>query len=85
MDLYFEEEVLEDHIKEKLNKNAPMGIRIFEVEKIKDAENKKIFTIYNEIKKISRQDIVDKKCFARRYSCSVAYSCRWRVRKTHCF
>lgn len=49
MDLNFEEETDEDEIKEKLNKNAPMGIRIFEVEKIKDAENKKIFKSMAEV------------------------------------
>lgn len=49
MDLNFEEETDENEIKEKLNENAPMGIRVFEVNRIKDAENKKIFKSMAEV------------------------------------
>lgn len=43
VDAYFEEEVDENIVKEKLNFSAPSGIKIFEVVKIKDEMNKKVF------------------------------------------
>ena len=36
MDAGFAEDIDEDIVKEKLNANAPIGIKIFEVIKIKD-------------------------------------------------
>ncbi|AGY77033.1 TIGR03936 family radical SAM-associated protein [Clostridium autoethanogenum] len=49
MDLYFEKEISEDHIKEKLNKNAPSGIGVLRVDKVKNVENKKVFKSMAEI------------------------------------
>ncbi|AZV55732.1 TIGR03936 family radical SAM-associated protein [Clostridium sp. AWRP] len=49
MDLYFEEEVLEDHIKEKLNESAPSGIEVLRVDRVKNVENKKVFKSMAEI------------------------------------
>ncbi|MBV7273064.1 DUF2344 domain-containing protein [Clostridiaceae bacterium UIB06] len=43
MDIAFEEEVNEDIIKEKLKASAPAGIKVFEVVKIKEEQNKKVF------------------------------------------
>lgn len=43
MDAYFEEEVDENIIVEKLNASAPMGIKVLEAKKIKDEQNKKVF------------------------------------------
>lgn len=43
MDVAFDEEVEENMIKEKLNASAPMGIKVFEVTKIKEEQNKKVF------------------------------------------
>lgn len=43
VDAYFEAEIDENIIKEKLNDSAPMGIKVFEVKKIKDEQNKKVF------------------------------------------
>lgn len=43
MDAAFEEEIDNEIIKDKLNSSAPMGIRIIEVVKIKEEQNKKVF------------------------------------------
>ncbi|MGE5629085.1 MAG: TIGR03936 family radical SAM-associated protein [Solirubrobacterales bacterium] len=43
MDASFEEEVNEQTIKEALNRYAPPGIKIYEVVKIKEEENKRVF------------------------------------------
>ena len=43
MDAAFEEELDESVIKEKLNASAPVGIKIFEVKKVKEEQNKKVF------------------------------------------
>ncbi len=43
MDASFTEEVPEENIKEALNRVAPGGIKIYEVVKIKEEENKKVF------------------------------------------
>lgn len=43
MDLYFEEEVLEECIKEKLNESAPNGIEVLRVDRVRNVENKKVF------------------------------------------
>lgn len=43
VDAYFEEEIDENIVKEKLNGSAPMGIKVFEVRKIKDEQHKKVF------------------------------------------
>lgn len=43
MDAGFAEDIDENIVKEKLNASAPMGIKVFEVTKIKDELNKKVF------------------------------------------
>ncbi|MBC2580632.1 TIGR03936 family radical SAM-associated protein [Clostridium sp. DJ247] len=43
MDVAFEEEIDNNIIKDNLNSSAPMGIRIIEVVKIKEEQNKKVF------------------------------------------
>lgn len=43
MDAYFEEEIDENIIIEKLNESAPMGIKVLEAKKIIDEQNKKVF------------------------------------------
>ncbi|WP_368488534.1 TIGR03936 family radical SAM-associated protein [Clostridium sp. BJN0013] len=43
MDVYFESETSEEEIIEKLNKSAPLGIKISRANKVYNVENKKIF------------------------------------------
>lgn len=43
MDLYLEREISVDEIMKKLNDSAPRGVEILEVNKVKRAENKKVF------------------------------------------
>lgn len=49
IDVAFQEEVDEELIKDKLNSNAPVGIKIFDVKKIKEANNKKVFKSMAEL------------------------------------
>lgn len=43
MDAAFDEDIDENIVKEKLNASAPIGIKVFEVAKIKEEQNKKVF------------------------------------------
>lgn len=49
MDVCFEKEVCENHIKEKLNESAPAGVKIFKTDKINDIPNKKTFKSMAEV------------------------------------
>lgn len=43
LDVAFDEELDENTIKDRLNSSAPMGVKVFEVVKVKEEQNKKVF------------------------------------------
>ncbi|MHC6179043.1 TIGR03936 family radical SAM-associated protein [Clostridium sp. JNZ X4-2] len=49
MDLYLEQKVSEEEIMDKLNVSAPEGIRVLKVNKVRNAENRKVFKSMAEI------------------------------------